>query len=183
MRSLWLVVVCLVSLALAPGASGQAKVDLRPKFEKGQEIRLKMDLSSVSRVTFPGNAVMPEQSQEMGTALTLLLKVKEVDPEKGATADLVFEAVELHAGMGGMALDFDSAQPKEKDDPALGATLRSMVGATMTLQIAPDGSITSVTGGGALANAGAFGLPTPGTGESLFGPIGTSTAWLKLRLR
>lgn len=145
-------------LALALGlafvvspAFAQNKVNLRPKFEKGQETRLKMDISNV--MSMGGQGPMAGTEQKLKQEIGLVLKVKDSDPEKGATVELVYESLKFKAEAAGNVMEFDSAQPVQKDEESmLAPMMRPIIGATLTLLIDPQGNITSITGGENLVN-------------------------------
>ena len=163
--------------AAEPGAG--RTVDLRPKFRKGQEIRLQAQMNSREIVsgakatpaarppqpgarpaspsrtpggarpgtpsTTPPGSVPPPAlepsafSQEMG----LLLRVTSADPEKGATADLVFESFKLKGTTAVGDVDFDSTKKSTTPDDAIAEALRGVVGTTLEVVFDRDGNITS----------------------------------------
>lgn len=170
------------SPASRPGAAEPAagrSVDLRPKFRKGQEIRVNAQMSSREIVsaakatpagrtpsqpstrpvtpsrspgatrpatpsTTPGTTTPPAPepsafSQEMG----LLLRVTSADPEKGATADLVFESFKLKGTTAVGDVDFDSTKKSTTPDDPIAEALRGVVGTTLEVVFDRDGNITS----------------------------------------
>ncbi|MGQ0629176.1 MAG: DUF6263 family protein [Phycisphaerales bacterium] len=174
------------------------KVDLRPRFEKGEEIRYTMTVRNDSRGTISGIPGMPavpelpdlsrpekdqpakEDGQQMEQEIDFVLRVKEASAEKGATVEMVYERVRLKMTSGGSTLEFDSAKPPAKgkeDDGAdlLGPIVKGLVGTTMTLEVDSSGNITKVTGGDNLAMPGLMqqaGLvPDAKTLGPLFGPV------------
>lgn len=124
------------------------------------------------------------EEQAMKQELGLLLRVKEADPEKGATIELVYESLKVDLRSPDMDVTFDStkkpAKPATKTgpDPSAGmpteqdmieAMLRPMVGTTITMQVDADGNITSSSGGSALSMAGMLSAVNGLTGSSLPG--------------
>jgi hypothetical protein len=107
--------------------------------------------------------------------------VKEADADRGATVELIYESLKLDLRTPDMEFEFDSTQkagrktPRTGGDPAslmptdqdlVEAMLRPMVGATITLEVDPDGNITSATGGGALSMTGMLGAVSAMSGGS-----------------
>ncbi|MCC6660001.1 MAG: hypothetical protein IT437_03855 [Phycisphaerales bacterium] len=135
-------------LMLVTLARGQ-QVDLSPKFEKGQETRFQMETSSTSSSTVGKNAA---EKNTMKMEVRFALRVKDTNPETGATVDLVYERVKVAATMGTDTVEFDSDKPASRDaGDEIGPLMRPLVGMTLTLTIDPLGNITSVSGGGELS--------------------------------
>jgi hypothetical protein len=132
--------------ALGAGASAeavQAAVNLRPRFEVGKDVRLKIETNSVSDNEMPGGAGVQQtkDSQEF----VVRLSPKDVS-EGGATVELTYES--LKASIEGSPRGpqtFDSAQGEDADNFA--KALRPIVGLTLTLKLDANGNITEVTGG------------------------------------
>lgn len=165
-----------------PAESRSGEVDLRPRFRKGDQTRFIMTIDSSGQTAdvqatppgrgkrpgTPAKSATPAADQTMKQELGLLLRVKEADPEKGATVELVYESLKVEMRTPDLEVSFDStrkpappaapsqspgaAMPTEQD--IVDAMLRPMVGATITMQIDPDGNITSTSGGSALSMAG-----------------------------
>ncbi|GJQ28660.1 MAG: hypothetical protein HBSAPP03_05440 [Phycisphaerae bacterium] len=149
-----------------------AEVDLRPRFTKGQEVRLKMTLDSKGMGAAEGEDGGTSTKQEIG----LLLRCTGVDPEKGYTLDLVYESFKATIRNGVADVEFDSTKPATPDDP-FDAVLRSLVGLTQTVVMDKHGEITSVSGGEALRGlAGGLGASFGAADvfKSIFGPITTT---------
>lgn len=174
----------------APSAWAQQgkKVDLRPKFTKGQEIRLKLELvtkakTASSRPSTPSKG-KPKQDgedeepkdQDISQEYTLLLKVKDTNSETGSTLQLVYEQVKLKMKSPSGDMDFDSTKPK-KDDP-VEELLRPLVGTSLIVEMDPKGNIKNVSGGDGLQEAVGGGLGGSLTGSAglkdFFGRVFTS---------
>ncbi|MFA6043688.1 MAG: DUF6263 family protein [Phycisphaerales bacterium] len=145
------------------------EVDLRPKFKKGDEIRFTMNLDTAGRQVTPGAG---DQSTSTTQQIGLLLRVKDSNPETGATLDLVYESFKMNVKAATGDVSFDSTKPANKDDVS-DELLRSIVGLTLNVKVNPDGEITEVSGGdGAGAAAG---LASQFTGadmiKGVFGPV------------
>lgn len=156
------------------------KVDLRPKFTKGQEIRLKLELVNRAKTT-SATTTAPKtppktkpaddddatqdqnKDQDISQEYTLLLKVKDTNAETGSTLELVYEQVKLKMKSPSGDMDFDSTKPK-KDDP-VDELLRPMVGTKLTVEMDAKGNIKNVSGGDPLQDA-AGGLGGAMTGPS-----------------
>mgnify|MGYP000667802842 CR=1 FL=1 len=126
------------------GEGSSAKVNLRPRFTPGQEIRYMMELEI--------NSTAAEQVQKITQEIGLLLRVKDTSPESGSTLELVYESLKLSSGgmLGG--IEFDGAKPRPADDSqaAIHDMLKPIIGLTLTIKMDRDGNISSVTGGGNL---------------------------------
>ena len=157
--------------ACSPGASGahgqqRREVDLRPRFEKGQEIRYEMrtdstDESRMSKkaedaldgIEFGGSSSRVQQRME------LLMRVVEADAETGATVEMVVERVAVTVEQDGERASYDSGAAPKGGAPGAGgdrltdaeARARSirtavdlMVGSKATFKVAPNGAITAL---------------------------------------
>jgi hypothetical protein len=157
-------------------------VDLRPKFEKGQELRYTLAMNSSTRqstLTPAPKAKSPRTPAKPGSqpdaapdasanadsssrvVMGLRLKVTDVSQESGATVDLVIESIKAAVQSGDAKLDFDSTKKSNPDDPAA-ALFQSIAGTTLTLKVDRDGNISSVTGGESLTALGQFVSPGGG---------------------
>jgi hypothetical protein len=166
---------CALTLLAAPGVALAESVDLRPKFEKGAEATYTLALSADNQYTM-GAATGDAQKQHVEQELGLRLNVKEVDPEKGATVDLVYESIKFKTEGGMMAAEFDSKQPADKDAGNMVAeAFRPLVGMTLTLTVDKDGNVTEVKGGEELSKGMTgqmlAGYTTTGGVRGLLGPI------------
>lgn len=169
-------------------------VDLRPKFEKGQVIRFKLEMSSGTRQTpvkgqQPARQPTPRPSQRQPSStpdtgatdmnsvveMGLKLKVADVSAESGATVDMTIDTLRVSIKGQGVTADYDSTKPpKPGADDMTASLFKSIVGTTMTLKVDHEGNITSVTGGEALAALGQMGGSSGGGGGGagqLFGSI------------
>ncbi len=148
------------------------KVDLRPRFKLGQEVRLKMDVSTSRKQTDP--AADPQSaSQKTDIGITLALKCTGVNPETGYTLDMVFESFKFDGDIAGQTVHFDSKKP-DADDP-FGELLGSIVGTSMPVKMDLSGNISSV-GGGVTDLAGMTGsMGGADLIKGLFGPLATSS--------
>lgn len=168
-------VACALSLIGVPAIAQAESVDLRPKFEKGAEATYNLDLSADNQFNM-GAASGDSQKQHVEQTVGLKLVVKEVDAEKGATVDLVYESIKFKSEGGMFAAEFDSAQPTDKDaGNAFAGSFRPLIGTTLTLTIDKNGNVTDVKGGEALAGGVTgqmlSGYVTKGGVGGLLGPI------------
>lgn len=140
-----LVFVVAMALAVSGAASGQDTVDLRPKFEAGQQTRFEFVTDGTRLMKAPG-VTDAARAQKSRQAFTTLLKVTEATPES-AKADLVFEKILMEVDLGRQQGKFDSSAPSPGDasDP-LASVLRPWVGKTMTVHFGPDGQVNQVSG-------------------------------------
>lgn len=136
---------CLANLV--PQSQEGRKINLRPRFTKGQELRYTMRLDASTKLT---GEEAPAGNQRIEQDIGLVLKVRDVNGETGASVDLVYESLRFKLTQGDTVMDFDSTKPARKDDPT-DAMLRPIVGLTLELKIDKDGNITSVSGGEKLA--------------------------------
>jgi hypothetical protein len=204
------VVIAFGLAGLAPGASGQDRpreperktlvpepgvIDLRPKWEKGQQIRYTLELKNASlndaKPVSPrsrpgakppakaGHPSLNENESRSTVQMGLVFKVKEVSPEKEATVEVTIDRLKLSTLTPDGEVEFDSSKPaKGGEDDLVGEAFKSIVGTTMTMTVDRNGTITKVTGGEGLALLGGAGGPgAPGAAggaagtAQLFGPI------------
>ncbi len=153
--------------ALVPALGPE--VDLRPKFKKGEEIRFTLNLDSSGKQVTPGTG---DQTTTTSQQIGLLLRVKDVNPETGATLDLVYESLKLNVKASTGDVSFDSTKPADKDD-VTDQVLRGIVGLTLNVKVDPDGQIKEVGGGdaGGLAGALAGQFSGPDMIKGVFGPV------------
>lgn len=153
--------------ATQPERSG--KVNLRPRFEKGQELRYTMVIESSTADSQAGDP--QSSSQEIG----LLLRCTKADTEAGYTLDLVYESLRMKVRSPLATIEFDSTRPAKADDPA-DAALRTIVGLTLPVTMDKDGNISAVgSGDGAVGAVGALVGQFSGGDmiKGMFGPIMT----------
>lgn len=174
---------------------GDARVDLRPRFELGETVRYVMRQVSdqvVPNQEDPKDPHKTRQEQTVGLKMT----TKAVDKESGeATVEVVYESIKAKMDGPLGLIEFDSTKPggpgagkpaKRSDDPldAINAQIeesfKKMVGTTMTLKVAKDGRIVSVTGGESLVPTGVPGVAQAWGDaakqlEGLFGPISSNS--------
>lgn len=152
-----------------PARATERGIDLRPRFERGQEMRYRLELTNTSRIG--GGPAAPRRGQQptagemkQKVEFGLLLRVKDVNKEGEAAVDMVLESLRLRIDALEGTVEFDSAAPGGGGDEFIGAVLKSIVGTTMTATIDRSGNIQKVTGGEALAMLGQTGLPAGGSG-------------------
>jgi hypothetical protein len=139
-----LLVLCLFATA----SLAQREVDLRPKFEKGETVRYRLEMEADTSLS--GGALPTGGDAKMQITYDLSLTATEVEPEKGATLALVYDRVRMKIDSDMILIDFDSTKPADPNDP-MSAALAQMVGTTLTMKMDANGNITSVTGGGMLS--------------------------------
>jgi hypothetical protein len=154
------------------GEAASGTVDLRPRFETGQQIRFKMRMESSGTDTMDGaGEASTSTKQEIG----LLLRVKDVNPETGAVLDLVYESLKFSLDSPIMGrVDFDSSKPATGGDASpVEAMLRPMVGLTLSVRTDKDGNITEVKAPESAGGAGAMLHQFTGADvvKNMFGPI------------
>lgn len=185
----------------APPAETGREVDLRPRFRKGDQTRFIMTIDNTGELREPGQkpskatpkprpgkSKTPDPAtaglgeQTMKQEIGLLLRVKEADPEKGATVELVYESLKVDLRSQDMEVSFDSTKkpaskpaakpgdptasmPTEQD--IVDAMLRPMVGTVITLELDADGNITRTSGGSALSMSGMLSAMSGMTGSPM----------------
>lgn len=161
------------------GASPRT-IDLRPKFEKGQEIRYEMRTESTSTYSAGAQGGLELDGKSgIQQQLDLVLKVIESDPETGSKLELVVERVAARIDNDGQITSFDSAKPargtpSDDTEGPIGA-FKSMVGSSVLIEIDPNGTITSLSAPTSLPGANSFSaLTNAGIGNlmSIQGGIG-----------
>lgn len=174
------------------------RIDLRPRFEKGQSIKLKMEVTSSSQQ--PATDVdpldepdrpapqqkrtskSPPKKPELETSKSkidfgIVLNVKDVTPEGVATVDMVFQTVKVSVDGPGGKMEFDSTRPpapgKADDLDPVAIVMKPLVGSTFTMTVDRSGNISSVSGGDGFAMLGQVVPGSGGTMPQVFGPIFT----------
>ncbi len=157
-------------------AQAKREIDLRPRFEQGQEIRYEMRTESTEQAVLSKRAEDALDGVDFdGTKsrtlqkMDLLLRVLEADAETGATLEMVVESVAVTVESDGSTSSYDSKNPGKKDtatdqgreptDAQMQArTLRTaidlMVGSKATIKVDPTGRITSLNLPAALDQTG-----------------------------
>lgn len=163
-------------------------IDLRPRFEAGQEIRYEMRTDSQGTYsTDVGKNLDLDLSSRTQQRLDLLLKVLESDPEKGSVVQISVERASIKIESDQVNLSYDTANPKKPASKSsrkpsgdsdlnrlasgLGLTdekiieaVDGMVGSVVTIEIDPAGNVTSMNvppslpGAGSSAGVGTSGL-------------------------
>jgi hypothetical protein len=128
-----------------PKSTASDQVDLRPKFRQGQQVKFNLEMDSTNEIGAGEGSINSTVKQQLG----LTLKVKQVATNGAATLDLVYDSLVFTSEGPTGKVEFDSTKPANQQD-VFDATLRSVVGLTLTLQTDETGKITSVnvTGGG-----------------------------------
>ncbi len=123
--------------ALLLVAPQDAKVELRLKYQKGQELRYKTVQKTVTEAA--GNSLQ----QQMGFVFSM--KVEDVAPDGAATLKCTYEAVSVKA-TGLQELDFDSEKDKEVPDEPMLQMMSKLVGQSFVMKMTPAGRVTEVKG-------------------------------------
>lgn len=131
-----------------PERTKSGKVDLRPRFVVGQEVRLKLATEEMTKTTLGGEASLNQDSassREMVVSLRCTGK-----QDQNSTVEMKIESLRATmsgAGIGGLDGSFDSSKPASKDgEGTLGQALRPLVGQVFVLVFDQNGNITSVKG-------------------------------------
>lgn len=178
-----LLAVCIA--AISPAALGQSqpdgqpkpkaqasnKINLRPKYTKGDQHRFAMTMSVKSKQGTGAEATDRSSTQDIG----LLLRVKEVTETGGASLELVYESLKIKVTDPLMNVDFDSTKPAAKGDELSELTdsfLRPIVGLTLNVTSDKDGNITGISGAEGIAGGALAGQLTGADFiKNAFGPI------------
>ncbi len=98
------------------GPTLPGKIDLRPKFRRGQQTRYTMTIDSVTDVKSPQ---LPEldQKQEIRQQIDLLMRVVEAGTD-GSTIELVYERVRVSFESDAFSAEYDSARGPRSKPPA-----------------------------------------------------------------
>jgi hypothetical protein len=162
------------------------EVDLRPRFEKGQRLRYRLEqsFSSINDLAPARGRSTPPPRDKPGTKndpatddtsrgtveMVLLMNVQDVSPAGVATVETKFESLKLSSKSEAGEFSFDSTKPQDKEDP-IALLLGPIAGTSLTLQVDRAGNVTSVTGGEALNAMGQMVSGSTGGASQLFGPI------------
>jgi hypothetical protein len=157
--------------------STDRRVDLRPKWKKGDEHTFLISLRAKTVQQGAKDDADPERTSNQD--LTLRLKVVDTS-DTGSTLEIVYEAIKLEARSPELEISFDSSKPAATNDPLqTDSILRPLVGLKLTVQTDKAGRISSVqaSGGGGGANSPlASGFTSADAVKQMFGPITTMKA-------
>jgi len=139
----------------------KGKIDLRPKFTKGEKMTFKMEMESKSKTSMPALEDKP-QEQTTKHELGLVFNVKDVTDD-GTIVELTFSTVKVTQQTGkdkADKLEFDSSRPvaKDKDNP-LAPGCRELANTTFKLTLDKDGNVTNMAGGSGLSSLNSLGMP------------------------
>lgn len=118
-------------------AIAQDRVELKWKFQKGQEFRY--------CVTQKSTVDMAAMTLEQSVKTTLSYTVDEVAEDGAASVTIKYESVAAKA-TGPMEYDYDSERDKEVPRHPAVATMARMVGLSFTVKMEPSGRILEVKG-------------------------------------
>lgn len=144
------------------GAGPGAKlIDLRPKFETGQEIRYEMRTETTTAFEADaGRDLDLQTTRKIQQQLDLRFKVLETDPEVGTKVEVIVERVTARIATDNGNITYDSAKPpKGEANRAEGmafSALGKMVGSSVLITIEPSGRIASISAPSTLDGAGSF---------------------------
>jgi len=127
----------LISTCLLVLAAQDAKVELRWKYTKGQEIRYK----TIQRVTMDAAGAKVRQE----TTTTFSMNVTNGDPKGEATILAKYEAVGVQMS-GLQELDYDSEKDKEVPEDPQVQMLAKLVGQSFTMKMTASGKVVEVKG-------------------------------------
>lgn len=131
-----------------PERGRSAKVDLRPRFKVGEDVRLRLSTQEMTKTSLAGESGLnQDSSSSREMVISLRCTGKE---EKNSIVEMKIESLKASlkgAGIDGADGTFDSTSPASKDaqNPLAGA-LRPLVGQSFTLVFDANGNITSVKG-------------------------------------
>ncbi len=160
-RGAMLALAGVLGLNAAGQAAGPRLIDLRPKFEKGQEIRYEMRTESTSTYNVGERGGLElDGASKIQQQLDLLLRVLESDPESGSRIELIVERVAARLDSDGEVTSFDSAKPAKGAQAADGDRVldafKQMVGSSVLIDLDPSGRISSISAPTTLPGADSF---------------------------
>lgn len=176
----------LLFVALPATAQARREVDLRPRFESGEQIRYEMRTETGGSLGFgkdsPIDAPKPTTTRQR---LDLLLQVQETDPETGTLIEVVVEGAWIQIESDGSTISYDTASkrkpapsrtgrpaaddPNDDSDEAMLARLaEGMVGSVVTIRLDPTGKVTSISVPSSIPNL----APTPSSPLALAPEVG-----------
>lgn len=128
----------LLVLAAAPLALSAQQVDLRWKYQAGEQL--------VYQVTLEQEATLPGQGSQSGTQVqTMRWAVDDVAGNGDATVTVTTERMQMHQVGPGGSIDYDSETMPDSTSPQA-AMFGAIVDMSYTLVIAPDGTVKEVRG-------------------------------------
>lgn len=132
----------------APAAAQGGHADLRARFKVGDVLRYQFHVvSEDTRGEAPGDKPeAPEKTPEKrggDQTLDLTFRITAAG-DKGTEAEVTIDTIRMSTQMTSGVAAFDSTKPDEPGNP-LAMNFRPLVGYTIKVVVAPDGSVTSVT--------------------------------------
>lgn len=163
-------VLAMVGLPLAASAQctrtssggGNEAVSLRLRLEPGQSRRMVSTTEQTSAQTIMGQAQQMHQVLSMG----IRFDVDRGASEGGHRVSVTYETVRVETDTPMGHLVYDSSDP-ESDPGMVGRIYAAILNHTITTDLAPDGSVTSVQGVDSLLSAMVASMPEiPGTSRA-----------------
>ncbi len=137
-----------------------AKIDLRPRFKVGEDVRLRLLTQEVTKTTLTGESGLNQDSSSSREMVISLRCIKK--EEKNSIVEMKIESLKASlkgAGIEGSDGTFDSTAPASKDaQNPMAEALRPLVGQAFTLVFDSDGNITSVKGNEKLGGSAMGGM-------------------------
>lgn len=147
MRWLWLPLLLTLTAPLL--AQPRGAVDLRPRFTPGEVTHSRLIIDTQTETKgLEGSA---DGSQRQYLEATFRVKTEAADPEAGATLSLTI--LTLHAERTTAQGGHEIADARTPDANAASKRLASLIERSITVEYAPDGSVSRLEGAEALAEA------------------------------
>lgn len=143
-------IVTRVAVVLGFGLSGQLlvgqEVALQYRWTKGEVVRYRLASETVATMTG-----LPTGDMTVNTTAAQVYEIapEQIEPDGAATLRVKFESVKLSVGTPMGTMSYDTASPSSAADPMgaeVGKALSAVVGESISMVMAPNGAVRSVSG-------------------------------------
>jgi hypothetical protein len=138
---------CLAAVFAAASSAYGQDATLRYRWAKGDDIRYRV--SQLGSTTISGLPGMDDMTVNQSNIQVVRMTVDDVAADGVVTLHQTFESVRMEMSSPAGKMVFDSTSPDKPADPvsaAMGATMSAMIGESITIVLAPTGTVTKVEG-------------------------------------
>ena len=150
----------MVVLLVGPSAAGQQNM-LRFRWTKGEPVRYRMTQETTTSLNMPP---MGDMSVGNTFAQVWVMTPQEIATDGTVTVATKIESAKMDLTSQFMSISYDSTKPPQPGDPAaeIGNVVSAMIGPILTMTIAPDGTVISVSGMAAIRDKALAAMPGVG---------------------
>lgn len=143
MRGLRIVSAAGLSLSLGVAAASSAEVDLRPKFQPGQELYYQELVAADQTMDMPdGSRIKATTEIEVGLAMV----VKQAPPEGGAVLTLELAYLRMRRDSPQLPIRFDTRDPASLKAFPMAHLFKGLINQPVTLTVSDTGKVEKIEG-------------------------------------